>query len=420
MGSKLFKVSLQDFKRFTAAALVVTFSFSSSGANLGAQSWGLSGKFGLAAPAAWKLMTQKCEDSQVVIAVIDTGIDTRHPSLLKSLWTNSAELKGRKGFDDDGNGFVDDIYGWDFVKKSGDLSDTHGHGTHISGIIAASESTEGDGFVGVCPGAKILSLRYYDPNARGDENLNNTVKAIEYAVAMKVDVINYSGGGNSYSSKEFGALKKAEAAGILVVAAAGNETNFSDEKPYYPASYSLSNIISVAALNESGFKLARSNFGMRTVHLAAPGQSVLSTLPGGSFGYLSGTSQATAFVSGLAAMILTEGRQELSKLSRTERVKFVKEQILAGSDPVAQLQGLVATQGRASAEKAIRQVQKSLGITTTLGPATRATSRLSSDSSPTQTRVSRPRPASEEPAGVVMTYKVGNPQAGSKLRSRSR
>ncbi len=324
--------------------------------------WGIKGQFGVDGLTAQNLMKQKCANSKVVVAVIDTGLDVSHPSLKNSLWVNEVEKNGRPGVDDDRNGFVDDVNGWDFVTRSGKIVDRHGHGTHIAGIIAAAPSREDD-FSGVCPGVKIMSLRYYDPNASGDDNLDYTIRGIDYAVKMGVDIINYSGGGNSFSAKEHKALKEAEKKGILVVAAAGNEANFSDQKPYYPASYSdLKNIVSVAAINEQGLKLPRSNFGIKNVHIAAPGQSILSTLPGGSFGFHTGTSQATAFVSGIAAQLLVEGGTRIGDTLEA-RTQTVKKIILDSALKTEALKGKTQTSGYSSAVAALETLQSQfLGI----------------------------------------------------------
>jgi len=294
------------------------------------KSWGLNSGYGVEAPKAWMQMLGNCAKATTVVAVIDTGIDPNHTALKDTLWANDKELKGKDGVDDDGNGFVDDINGWDFAKNSGKLSDSHGHGTHIAGIIAGFGKDK-DSFKGVCPGTKIMTLRYYDPNGSGEDNLKNTIKAINYAVESKVDIINYSGGGAEFAQGEFEALKKAEKAGILVVAAAGNERSDADKNLYFPAAYNLSNIISVTAIDEKGQVLPSSNWGIKKVHVAAPGQSILSTLPNGGYGFMTGTSQATAFVSGIAAML----RAESPKMDFLK----IKEIISNSSQKFPQLQG---------------------------------------------------------------------------------
>jgi len=257
----------------------------------------------------------------VVVAVIDTGIDYSHPELRENLWTNSGESgawnppahlaaqtecrdKNCNGLDDDNNGFVDDVIGWDFVNDVPLPFDTHGHGSHIAGIIG-STAANGIGLAGVCPKVRIMALKYYDSSGSGFNNLQNTVKAIHYANKMGAHIINYSGGGAEAASAERMALEDSRARGILVVAAAGNDGRSNDLIPYYPASYPLDNVISVASINRQDELLPSSNFG-KIVHVAAPGLSILSTLPGGRFGMMTGTSQATAFVTGAAALLASQ------------------------------------------------------------------------------------------------------------------
>lgn len=250
---------------------------------------------------AWPLSQGSKE---IVVAVIDTGLDTDHPALRENLWTNPGETgvdargkdRATNGVDDDGNGFVDDVHGWNFAGNNNDLSDSHGHGTHVAGIIQS-----------VAPKTPMMVLKYYDPNASGADNLSNTVKAIRYAIQMKAKIINYSGGGTTKYADEELAVREAQQKGILLVAAAGNEKSNSDIDGFYPADYGLSNIISVTAIDENQRVLSSSNYGVKTVDIAAPGKSIISTLPGGKFGTMTGTSQATAYVSGTAALLLAAG-----------------------------------------------------------------------------------------------------------------
>jgi subtilisin family serine protease len=201
--------------------------------------------------------------------------------------------RAKNGLDDDRNGFVDDVHGWNFVADSNDLNDKHGHGTHIAGIVK-----------GVAPKVSVMVLKYFDPSSTGQQALANTVKAIRYAIKMKANIINYSGGGIQPSAVEEAAIKEAAVQGILVVAAAGNEHSNSDQRHYYPADYQLPNILSVTAIDSSRRVLPTSNYGERTVHLAAPGADILSALPGGAYGLMTGTSQATAFATGVAALLI--------------------------------------------------------------------------------------------------------------------
>jgi subtilisin family serine protease len=233
---------------------------------------------------AWNGYRKKKE---VVVAVVDTGIDPTHPFLKDNIHVS--------------NGIVNKSnYGIDFAKNKKSKTapfDGHGHGTHVSGIIKS-----------VFPQVKIVALKYYDKNASGQDNLNSTIKALEYAVNQNVDIINYSGGGPEPSLEELRILKIAERKGILIVAAAGNEESNIDQRAnaYYPASYGLKNIITVTAHDQNIRTLNSSNWGIKSVDISAPGYRIKSALPKGRAGYLTGTSQATAFVSGAAALIMSQ------------------------------------------------------------------------------------------------------------------
>lgn len=282
-----------------------------------AQAWGLQMTD---AQKAWRV-SQGSRD--IVVAVVDTGVDANHPDLKNNLWVNKGETgkdkyghdKSNNGIDDDENGFVDDVHGWNFVDNDNDLTDHHGHGTHIAGIIGA-EGGNGIGISGVSPKVSLMILRYYDPKSADSNNLVNTVRAIQYATKMGANIINYSGGGLSPSAEERAAIEGAGQKGILFVAAAGNERSNSDEKKYYPADYGLPNIVSVTAIDKKKKVLPSSNWGIKTVQIAAPGNEIYSTLPNGQYGYMTGTSQATAFVSGVAALVMANN----SELKKADKV----------------------------------------------------------------------------------------------------
>jgi subtilisin family serine protease len=284
---------------------------------------------------------------KVIVAVIDTGIDYLHPALASTLWTNPGETgrdaqgkdKATNAIDDDGNGFVDDVIGWDFVHDVPLPYDTHGHGTHISGIIAAT--TGALHYSGVCPNAAIMALKYYDTSGAGYNNLSNTVRAIEYATKMGANIINYSGGGSDPASTERNAVEAASKRGVLFVAAAGNDGHNTSLAPYYPSSYPFENIIAVASINTKNELLPSTNFGPG-VPLAAPGQMVLSTLPEGKYGTMSGTSQATAIVSGAAALLLS---QRPNRKSNLEAKKWLVEGAVPYPDKKALSGGLLSLPG---------------------------------------------------------------------------
>lgn len=241
------------------------------------------------------------EPRDIVIAIIDTGIDMNHPMFRDHLWTNPQEINNGK--DNDGNGFAGDFHGWNFSSQTGDINDEHGHGTHIAGIILRKADS---------PRIKFMILKYYDPNKSGEANLQSSIEAIRYATKMKADIINYSGGGDVRSPLEEAAIRDAQKQGIVFVAAAGNEGRNTDRDGYFPAGYRLSNIISVAAVDADQKLLESSNFGSESVDIAAPGKNILSALPGGRFGFMSGTSQATAWVTGLVASLLLQSEKTLN------------------------------------------------------------------------------------------------------------
>ncbi len=289
-------------------------------------SWGINpnNQASINLSEAWKKFKKKKE---IVVAVVDTGIDREHPHLENNLYVSNGKI--------DANNF-----GVDFSKdrkSKGAPVDQHGHGTHVSGIIKS-----------IFPEVKILALKYYNPNASGLDNLNSTVEALKYAVDHNVDIINYSGGGPEAAIEELRVLKEAERKGILVIAAAGNEESNIDDKAkaYYPASYGLKNIITVTAHDEDLKILPSSNYGRSSVDIFAPGYRIKSALQNGRAGYLTGTSQATAFVTGVAALI----KSEFPSYS-TEKIKEI---IKASAKKEITMEGKCATGGRLDAGAAIK------------------------------------------------------------------
>ncbi len=219
-------------------------------------------------------------DPNRVVAVIDTGVDFSHPDLADRAWKNPGESgsgKETNGVDDDANGKVDDVNGWDFFhddKTVFDAADGDSHGTHVSGTIAAS--VNGQGVVGVAPNVKVMSLKFLGPSGGFT---SDAIDAIGYAKSKGAKISNNSWGGGSFSQ----ALKDAiGASGSLFVAAAGNSGVNTDTSPQYPAAYDNSNILSVAAINNQGGLASFSNYGLKTVDISAPGVSILSSVPGGS------------------------------------------------------------------------------------------------------------------------------------------
>jgi subtilisin family serine protease len=266
---------------------------------------------------------------EVKVAVIDTGIDYTDKSLAELLYWNSREKLDGK--DNDGNGFADDVAGWDFVSDVNHPFDVHGHGTNMTGIIAGlgmqGYTRQFEPKVNGCvPNIKVIPLKYYDNSGLGYNNLANLVRAVHYAVKLKVNVINFSGGGNDPSVPEREAIEEAAKAGILVVAAAGNDGRNNDLVPCFPASYELGNIISVGSTDGNGKMLSSSNFGIKSVDLLAPGLNITSHLPGGKTGAMSGTSQSTAYVTRIIATIMSvHPRLSVSAVKKAVFESAVKE-----------------------------------------------------------------------------------------------
>jgi subtilisin family serine protease len=310
------------------------------------------------ADRAWQVSQGSRE---IRVAVIDTGVDAYHEDLSANLWINLSDNgldangndKATNGIDDDHNGYIDDVHGWNFVSNNADLTDNHGHGTHIAGIIGAVGGN-GKGIIGIAPQVSLMILKYYDPKTASD-NLKNTVQAIHYAIKMNANIINYSGGGTEYSNEERTAIEAAKEKGILFVAAAGNEKSNSDKFKYYPADYGLSNIISVTAIDPNLEVLSSSNYGVTTVDIAAPGQNILSCLPGNNYGYMTGTSQATAFVSGAAAVVMAH--------KQSFQAEDVKKYLLATGDINMTLINKTGTSSKLNLYKALTVLDQGIGLT---------------------------------------------------------
>ena len=247
---------------------------------------------------AWKL-TKGSRD--IKIAVIDTGVDYNHQDLRANMWTNTAEANGKPGVDDDGNGYIDDIHGYDFANNDGDPMDGNGHGTHCAGTIAA-EHDNNIQVAGVMAEASIVAIKFLTDQGSG--STADAIKAIDYATKVGVDIMSNSWGGGGFSQALKDAIVRAEKAGIVFTAAAGNSAQNNDSTPHYPSNYDVSNIISVAAHNYNDGLASFSCYGQKTVHVAAPGRNILSTVPGNKTDVFSGTSMATPHVTGVVGLYL--------------------------------------------------------------------------------------------------------------------
>jgi thermitase len=265
------------------------------------------------APRAWE---RGVGSRSVVVAVIDTGVDWSHPDLAANIWTNTSEVAGN-GRDDDGNGQVDDVRGWDFLGNDANPTDetssqNPGHGTHCSGIVGAV-GNNGIGVSGMSQQVSIMPLRFIGPNGQGD--LMAAIKSIDYAVAKHADVISASWGAQVAAAQAqplIEAVARASAAGITFVAAAANSGANNDTTDMYPANVDVANLIAVAASDPNDAKPSWSNYGKAKVHLASPGLDIVSTLPNGAYSKLSGTSMATPLVAGLVALMKSQAKGALT------------------------------------------------------------------------------------------------------------
>lgn len=274
----------------------------------------LANNWGVIRIEADSLWTQSVFGNGVTVAVVDSGVDITHSQLAERIAVNAGEQgldehgrdRATNGVDDDHDGYIDNVYGYDFVHGRALTGDNNFHGTHVAGIIAAShgdlQAASRTYVEGVAPGAKILPVAFLDEN--GDGNMADGVLAIEYAVKHGAKVINASWGGTRCSRSLRETVTNLEKAGIVFVVAAGNEAWNIDVVKEYPASLNLPAQITVGATGEQNYMADYSNYGATSVHIFAPGTSIVSTVPGG-MGSLSGTSMATPMVAGAAALLLS-------------------------------------------------------------------------------------------------------------------
>lgn len=297
----------------------------------------------VSAESAWNYTVGSYD---VVVAVSDTGVAYNHSDLRAQMWTNTRETPGN-GVDDDGNGHIDDVRGWDFVGKDNDPADEQGHGTHVAGIIGA-EGNNSVGISGINWRVTIMPVRFLDASGRGDTLAG--VETILYAAKNGAHIINASWGSTSGSSALFDAIKFAHDKGVLFVAAAGNSTTDNDSRAHYPSSYDVPNVIAVAATEQGSGLAYFSNFGAADVDLGAPGSGINATYPPDTYRSLSGTSMASPLVAGIAALIVSQN----SSLSVVALRNAVFNAVVARSS----LAGKTATGGEANAALAIEQLDQ--------------------------------------------------------------
>ncbi|WHH58411.1 S8 family peptidase [Petroclostridium sp. X23] len=288
----------------------------------------------------------------VIIAVIDTGMDITHVGLADNIWRNTGEIPGN-GIDDGQNGYIDDVNGYNFyddnnvVHNPSAMMDEQ-HATHIAGIIAAVDNNTG--ITGVASKAKIMPIKVF---SNGTAYVSDIIEAISYAESMGAKVANMSWGGSENSM----ALKEAMAqSGMLFICAAGNYGTNNDIRPIYPASYNLNNILTVTSVSEAGELSSFSNYGPASVHVAAPGQNILSTMPANTYGRKSGTSMAAPYATGEAALLYTQ--------NQSSTAQQVKEAIIKSADLLPALIGRIYS-GRINCQNALVGVDN--GIITGTG-----------------------------------------------------
>ncbi len=321
----------------------------SSVANISSQ-WALQT---VNAPAAWSL-TQGSPN--IVVAVLDSGIDYTHPDLKDNMWKNPNETVN--GLDDDANGYIDDIYGWNFASKNSNpiSTTTAPHGSHVAGIIGATGANN-TGTYGIAPVVKLMSLKFIGDTGTG--STSNAILGIDYAIQKKVFAINNSWGSTGTSMALQQAVARAEAAGILFVVAAGNGdanglgVNI-DSQPWYPASYTNTNVFPVAASDAQDHLATFSNYGVNQVLVAAPGVSILSTITNFSYELMSGTSMATPLVTGLSVLVKAAN----PKLTAQQVMTIIENSV----DKVPSMAGKILSGGRINALSAVNAALSSAGI----------------------------------------------------------
>jgi len=288
------------------------------------------------APEAWTKTTGN--PNGPLIAVIDTGIDYKHPDLANNIWTNPGEIAG-DGIDNDGNGVIDDVHGYNAFANTGDPMDGHSHGTHCAGTIAG-EGNNDQGVVGVNWKARLMPVKIFSDG--GSTNSAAIVRGILYATKNGARVTSNSWGGGVADQAIQDAFKNSPALHIM---AAGNSGSNNDVRPHYPSSYDLDNNIAVAATDHNDKLASFSCYGEKSVDLAAPGVTIYSTIPGGGYANKSGTSMATPHVTGAAGLLLAHD----PTMSNDE----LKTRLLEGADKLDSLQGKVATAGRLNINNAL-------------------------------------------------------------------
>lgn len=351
---------------------------------------------------AWDTTTGS---DSVIVAIIDTGIDYNHADLAANMWRNPREIPAN-GRDDDRNGFIDDVYGMNAITDSGNPLDDNGHGTHVAGIIGAV-GNNARGVVGVNWKVKMVGAKFL--SADGSGSTSDAIKAVAYVTALKraghnVVTSNNSWGGSSYSQALGDAISDAAKAGVLFVASAGNSSRNTDTNPSYPASYQIPNVISVASIDSYGFLSYFSNYGIKSVHIGAPGSNIYSTVRLNGYGTKSGTSMAAPQVAGAAALV----QSACSTLS----MSAIKTTILSSGIKTTSLSKYTSTGAMVNAAKAVKYaVSNCPSPPATPTPTNTPDPRVTPTITPTPTVTPTPtRTPTVTPTATPTHYLYANPQ----------
>ena len=295
------------------------------------------------ADLAWDVVTGS---SSMVVGMADSGFNSTHEDLAANRWTNPGEI-ATNGIDDDGNGKIDDVWGWDFYNNDNNPTDDNGHGTHTAGTVGAV-GNNGKGVVGVCWNVRLAGLKIGSRN--GSILLSAGISAVDYCIAKGIKVSNHSWGGGSFSSSFDAVVTRARTAGHMLVCSAGNNGANSETAPLYPASYAQNNIIAVAATDNNDALASFSNYGSTRVDIAAPGVTILSTYiktnSNKAYAYLSGTSMAAPYVTGAAALVWSQ--------NPSWTYAEVRNKLLSTVRPIPALSGKCVTGGVLNVNNAVR------------------------------------------------------------------
>ena len=333
---------------------------------------------------AKKLWDFDIDCSDVAVGVMDSGIQTNHEDLIDNIWVNTGEIAG-DGIDNDGNGYIDDIYGWNCGDSNGDVSYVDEHGVHVAGIISAATNNS-KGVASVARNAKIASIKIF--NSSGKSTLSYIIEGINFAKKNDINIINCSFGGTGWGSSSVNTIKSAMAAvpDMFFVIAAGNTTSASeannDKVAVYPSQLTkdLDNVISVANTTSSDELSSTSHYGAKSVDIAAPGTDIYSTIPTSSYGTMSGTSMATPMVASAVAVM----RAVKPNISAKE----IKETLCSSSDKLSALTGKVISGGRLNAYNAVKAIMPT--ATPTATPTVKPTATPTVTPSPTATPTVKP------------------------------